>query len=285
MMKNRHKYSLVSIGVLLAVLSVFVGCEKKIVNNDSDAIVSVAIDAKSMTPGAISAIDNYQLLIEGSDFGSIIVPMERDGGTIFATATVPVGRNRRFSARALQKNVILYQGDQTIDVIAGAPITLDLVLSPVVPMLNITPHLQNFEMGDSFYVDVNVFNMQGLSGISFIFSINFSPCNIDTIAKGDQYSDSVGITTIFSYDTVSVELFSRNETDPIVDARGNAHLVTVGLGSYNDWGPDTASVVMQVSANWLYSTTGGQFPLDSLFYDNAVVELTRPPAAANLKED
>jgi len=277
MMKNRQIYWMVSVGVLLVVLFVITGCEKKIVNDASEAVVSVAIDAKTLTPGAISAIDNYQLLIEGSDFGSIIVPMERDGGTIYATATVPAGRNRRFSARALQKNIILYQGDQTIDIVAGAPITLDIVLSPVVPMLNITPHMQEFLMGDTFYVDINVFNVDSLSGVSLNFAINFSPCYIDTVAKGEQYSDSVGMTTIYGFDTVTVELFSRNEVDPIVDARGNAHLATVGIVSYNDWLPDTATVVVTVSPNWLYSSSGGQFPLDSFFTDNAAIFLTRPP--------
>jgi hypothetical protein len=282
MMKNRHIYWMVSIGVLLTVMSVFVGCDKKIVNNDSEAVVSVAIDIKAMTPGAASAVDSVLLVIEGSDFGSIIKTMERDGGTIYATVTVPAGRNRRFSARALQGTTILYQGDQTIDVVAGAPITLDLVLSPVVPMLNITPHYQSYQMGDSFYVDVNVFNVDSLAGISLNFAINFSPCYIGTAAMGEQYNpDSVGMNTIFGYDTVTVELFSRTEVDPIVDARGNAHLATVGLFSYNDWGPDTATVVMTISPNWLYSGGGSQFPLDSLYYDNAEVFLTRPPLAAS----
>ena len=278
MMKNRHIFWVMSISVLLVVFIAFTGCEKKIVNNDSDAVVSVAIDARSMTPGAVSAVDRYELVIEGADFGTIILPMERSGGTIFVTATVPAGKNRRFSARALQKNVILYRGDQVIDVTTRAPIVLDLVLLPVVPMLNITPHAQDWEMGDSFYVDVNVFNVDSLAGISFIFSINYSPCYIDSVALGEQYNpDSVGISYFSAYDTVNVEVFSRNETDPIVDARGNAHLATIGLRSYNDWGPDTATVVMQVSANWLYSSSGSQFPLDSFYTDNAIVELSRPP--------
>ncbi len=279
MMKYRRIYWPVSVAVLLVVIMVSAGCEKKIVNNDADtAVVSVAIDTKLLTPGATSAIDNYQLVVEGSDFGTIIETMERDGGTLYATVAVPAGRDRRFSARALQKNVILYQGDKIIDVIAGAPITLDLVLSPMVPMLNITPHRQDYLMGDSFYVDVNVFNIDSLAGISFIVSINYSPCYIDSAALGEQYSpDTVGMSYLIGYDTISIDLYSRNEVTPIVDARGNAHLATVALFSYNDWGPDTATVVMQVSANSLYSSGSSQFPLDSLYYDNAEVFLTRPP--------
>lgn len=282
MMKNRHICWLMSVGVLLAVFLSIVGCEKKIVNDESTSVVSVAIDAKALSPGAASAIDRYELVVEGSDFGTIIVPMERQGSTLFVTAEVPVGRNRRFSARAYQKDVLLYRGDQTIDVIPRAPIVLNLVLAPVAPMLNITPHMQNYLMGDSFYVDVNVFNIDSLSGISFIFTINFSPCNIDTVTIADQYNpDSVGMSYLIGYDTVYVDINPRNTAYPIVDARGNAHLATIGLGSYNDWGPDTATVVMQVTAMSLYSSGGSPFPIDALYYDNAEVLLTRPPAKAS----
>jgi hypothetical protein len=282
MMKNRHIYWLMSVGVLLAVFLSIVGCEKKIVNDESTSVVSVAIDAKALTPGTASYIDRYELVIEGADFGTIIVPMERQGSTLFVTAEVPVGKDRRFSARAYQKDALLYRGDQTIDVIPRAPIVLNLVLAPVAPMLNITPHMQNYLMGDSFYVDVNVFNIKSLSGISFIFTINYSPCYIDTVVIGDQYNpDSVGLTYVIGYDTVNVDVNPRNETYPIVDARGDAHLATIWLNSYNDWNinVDTATVVMQVSASWLYSSSGSQFPLDSLYYDNAEVLLTRPDSA------
>ncbi len=277
-MKNRQIFWLVSVGVLLVVLSVFVGCEKKIVNEDTNAVVSVAVDGKAMVPGAISAIDRYELLVEGSDFGSIIDTMHFENGMIYATVTVPAGKDRRFSVRAYQKGTILYQGDRIIDVIAQAPITLDIVLSPVVPLMNITPHYQNHLMNDSvFYVDVNVFNMPNLAGISFDFVRNYSPTNLDTIQKGEQYSDSVSVSYYYSDIGINITVQNRNSTNPIVDAQGNAHLVNIGLVYNFDWGYDTATVVMGISPSWWYSTAN-PVPQDTALppTDNAVIVLTAP---------
>lgn len=197
--------------------------------------------------------------------------------SVFGRAdSIPIGRGRTVIARALDsQGIVLYQGSNTVDVAPGRPTQVHVTLLPKQPMLTITPRYQNLLMDDTIYVDVNVFNIPDLSGISLDFIRNFSPTFVATVVKGDQYGDSVTLSYFPANDITTIEVSHINRVTSIVDANGNAHLATVMIPSYQDWGTDTATVVMNVSFITGYGTGGG-LPIDVVYSDNAIVELTRP---------
>ncbi len=275
-MNQRIKYRAMIAACLLTLVLILGGCARKIVNDNQAFNVKVALSAKLLSPQAMNAVDHFELLVEASDFGSMLIPMTLENGYIVAEANVPVGTGRRFVASAYDKNdVLLYRGETTIDIMPGMENTLDIDLMPVAPMVNITPHYQNVMMNDSFYVDISVFNVPYITSITIEFTYNYAPAELMSVVKGAAYGDSVDVYYYPSdaYYTYEIEIYAANETGYIVGASGYANLATVGFRSYRDWGFDTATVVMQITPTYLYSASGTPFPVDSIFSDGAKVEL------------
>jgi len=257
------------------------GCGRKVVNNDSNINVSVRVDYKALAPEA-GSVDHFQLVIEGSDFGAMILPMYPEGGYIVADTVVPAGRDRHFVVTAQDTaNVVLYRGETRADVAVGQVLTLDIDLHPIVPMINITPHYQHLVMNDTIYLDISIFNVPNVTSISLEFSHNFAPVDLIDVVKGDAYGDTVGV--YYTYSDVNytylIDVFNRNETGTIVDESGYAHLATVALRSYQDWGTDTATVLLQVKPTYIYSYTDPTLTIDGIANDGAEVELYVPDSA------
>jgi hypothetical protein len=275
MQKKPVSKILISLGILVFIL-LAAGCARKIVNTDRDANVTVSINTKMLMPGAINFVDHFELLIEGSDFGSIIVPMIAEGGFIIAEVEVPSGRGRRFVARALDKgSVVLYEGEAFADIAPGVMTSLDINLFPVVPMINITPHYQSIVLNDSFYVDVSIFHVPNIASITFDLTRTDSPTDFLSVVKGDAYGDTVEVWYEIgpSYLTTTIGVYNLNEVGTIVDSNGYAHLARVWFRSYRDWPTDTATVLFQVQPTFIYDLGNIIIPLDSIYTDRATVEL------------
>ena len=270
-------------GVLLAVL-ILSGCAEKIVDLNNTEGITVAIDLKSLSPGMAAAIDHFTLLVEARDLISREYPMTRVGNAIIAQLEIPIGYGRRFVARAFDSaNVVLYRGETTANILTRtADVTINLY--PAVPMINVTPHYQRILMDSAFYVDVSVHNIPNLASISFEFGHNFAPAYIDTITK----NPGLGADVYLNYGpgnvapSVYISLGLLDQIGPIVDASGNAGLVTIAFGSYADWQADTATVSMYIRPSMLWNVSGDTIPLGSIYVDGAITELSRTPDTVQL---
>jgi hypothetical protein len=273
----------VAAAVMLAVLLIaaLTGCSEKIAGGDQDAGVTVMIDAKPISSQMINAIDRFELVVEGRDFGSLSFPMAWEGNFIVARIEIPVGTNRRFSARALDKeNVVLYRGETTANVTSRLAAPVDIRLSPAVPMINITPHYQATTMGDTVFAEINVFNITDLSQLSLEVSMSFSPACVDSVIRGDHLSDSIQVgygiyTSDCRYCGVTVGYAPGNVAGRIVDGAGNSHVATTVFYTHSDWNADTLTALISVRPTWASLITGGAIPLDSIYTDGAEVFLHR----------
>jgi hypothetical protein len=253
------------------------GCAKKIVNSGDNVKVTVELGGKMLSPGNITSVDHFELLVEGDDFGSLLVSMVLDRGLIFAVVEVPSGPRRTFTARAYDKDgILLYEGKTVSDIAPNVEVTLDISLFPVVPMINITPHYQNIQLNDSFYVDISIFNVPGVTDITLELTRNDSPCDLLSIVKGADYGDTVALWYEGGFLNISFGVYSVSGLNAIVDESGYAHLATVGFRSYRDWAFDTATVLMEIIPTSIFAGPDNPIPVGSIFTDGAMVELYWP---------
>lgn len=273
------KYKIVSAACLLIIFVVMAGCAKKIVDTGRNVNVTVSIDSKMLSPGAIDVVDHFELIVEGEDFGSLVEPMFPADGLITAEVEVPAGRARKFIVRAKDKeNTVLYEGNAIADVVRGERLTLDINLFPVIPMVNITPHYQYIMLNDTFFVDIYVHNLHELNSLTLNFTRSDSPTEITTVVRGRDFGDNVNFwyEAGAPYGTVAIHANEMTITSPIVDVNGYAHLATIGFRSYRDWVTDTATVIMTMQLTEAGFIAGNVIPLVDIKTDAAVVELYWP---------
>jgi len=263
------------------VIATMVGCSEKITGGDQNAGVTVMIDAKPISPQMINAIDRFELIVEGRDFGRLSFPMAWEGDIVVARIEIPVGANRRFSARALDKvNIVLYRGEAMANVTSRLAAPVDIQLSPAVPMINVTPHYQTGIMNNPVLAEINVFNIPDLSQLDLEISMSYGPACVDTVIRGDQLNDTIQVRyTIYTSDCrycgITVASAPGNVGRRIVDAAGNAHVATTRFYTYSDWGADTITTLISVRPILATLITGGAFPIDSIYTDEARVFLQR----------
>jgi len=270
-----------AVWLAVLVIAAMAGCSEKIAGGDQDAGVTVMIDAKPISSQMINAIDRFELIVEGRDFGSLNFPMAWEGNFVVARIEIPVGTNRRFSARALDKvNVVLYRGETTANVTSRLAAPVDIQLSPAVPMINVTPHYQTGIMNNPVFTEVNVFNIPDLSELDLEISMSYGPACVDSVIRGDQLNDTIQVGyTIYTSDcrycSITVASAPGNVGRRIVNAAGNAHVATARFYTYSDWNADSITTLISVRPISARLITGGAFPIDSIYTDGAEVFLQR----------
>ncbi len=272
-------------GIIVIAYSI-TGCAKKVVNEVDSAKLGISIPISASKLAA--ATDYGVLTITAADLDSAIVKemMVVAGNLILVgdTMTVPTGPGRTFTIEGYMQiegpPVLLYSGSQTIDVTPGLTY-LNIELTPAVPMINLSPHFQEgffFDVGilsDTFAIEVYAHGIDSLTSVTIETAWGngpLYPLDSASVTIGSNLPDSA---FIWNEGPEQFGLYMQgSEVDYLTDENGNAHLATLRFYTYNNEGPDTASIGFVTSISSIYGPSGQIF---GVYPDDAEVLLIRIP--------
>ncbi len=266
---------------LLIMLIGLTGCEEKIVPGESGNIIKIMTSNRIAYGENSEAFAEYRLTITADDIATpIVVPLELDGAFLIGEVILVAGANRLFTLEVFDTDgVAVYSGSTTANVVRGESITLNVDLLPVAPLMKITPRYDEKFMEESFTVDVNCFNLVGLSSIQFDFLYGSTDnlVFVDSVIKGPDYGIEVRLSYQVGSNIVTVWIDLAFLTGNIVDANGDATMATVYLSTHSDTQllVDTANLqVVPVSLNRANGDVIDPFP-DKVYLDESMIVLTQ----------
>jgi len=269
-------------------LALATGCAEKIIGSGRTAGVIVVIDAKPLGAGAGAAADSYRLTVEGTGFDPIVTTLPLQGNVLTGTIEVPLGANRHFIAEGLYNPIgnyaapiVLYRGETYADILSTGATEVAISLRPVVPMVKLSPHYQAGIMGDLFYYEVLVYNFPAIRSIAITLNENDAPYWVDSVAKGA----SLDAISTLSWGQGDVSLYLNFDVGErvasLTDGSGYAHLATVRMNSYADWGDSIAIATVTPYVSGMIGVDGDSLSLAGIYTDQAVVWMTAPILGAN----
>lgn len=223
---HRNKHLDRSLGVVLAIL-ILSGCSQKGVNDD--AAPSIALHMKVTEPALIEQVSQFWLIVTGPGMDSIQTELTLSGGHLEGEVDVPAGRKRKFEVQARdQSNRLIYRGSTTVDVVPGETIDLTINLYPVVPLVKLSPRFQEVDPGSPCSVDVKVFRIRDLYGISFRIHYDSLIYPDSAVLASDLDPNLIFFEIIDSIPQVyAITVSQIDQSTPIVDRDGNASLARV----------------------------------------------------------
>ena len=267
--RNKHLGCFLSVVLAILILS---GCSQKAVNDN--AAPSIALHMKVTEPALIESVTEFLLIVTGPGMDSIKAELALSGGHLEGEVDVPAGRKRKFEVQARdQSNRLIYRGSTTVDVEPGKRIDLTINLYPVVPLVKLSPRFQEVGPNSPCSVDVKVFRIRDLYGISFRIHYDGLLVYPDSAVKAgglgpdvimlppqndpDSYFYATGIT-------------QTDQESPIVDENGYATLARVFFTSNREVS-GTARLTVEVTE--LRKPNGDYISLDSVYIDGSLIEV------------
>lgn len=270
---------------LAAIIGAF-GCGKKIVGQTEPS--RVTISAQLPIPTASMAITLAVLEVSTPDSAVVAVDtLNLVEPYLLGEVIVPVGLDRLFRISVYDESeVLIYGGSQIADVFPDTIIELDILLRPMVPMINISPRYQELFMNEDIIIDINIFNIPNLTSLTFNIEHNAGPFYFsfnDTGAVSPGTTLPQGADTWVEYDglyrTLMVGVYHWTSGTILTDAQGDANLAVIRFGSYADWGEDTATAQFLLTPGQIWVQNGevtDTIPLNTVYTDNASAFLLRP---------
>jgi hypothetical protein len=168
--KTNFFLSFTIIFALSLTLIIFSTCSKKSFITDSSDQTSPLLFKINFTDASLLDLIHRVVLtvsLPETDT-SIQKELTLEHRQISGSIEVPVGENRVFTLEALDSsNTVIYRGDTTATVIGGQKTEVTINLFPAVFLLKLSPIYQEVSQFDSFFVDIKLYNVQDLFGISF----------------------------------------------------------------------------------------------------------------------
>ncbi|MFZ5980644.1 MAG: hypothetical protein ACOYVF_08410 [Candidatus Zixiibacteriota bacterium] len=267
--------------LVIAVVGLLCGCSERIVNDRPAENVPLQMKTTFTTGAAVDEIASFTLTVEAEDIDPTIrMELPLVDGQFQAEISVPAGRNRVFTLLALDPDgVVLYRGVTVMDVFpssSGTPPTITIALLPEVPMIRITPHFRELDMGATFSFDVEVFNLPDLDEISYEFSHYSRVADLDSVTR----PASLDAIAYFSYDITQQEtgqiaylyITQVEQEGTLVNNRGYAALGTFYFTSYTDDILELADVDLYLTIQALFADSEGYavvIPLEEVTVDAA----------------
>ncbi len=289
-MRQKTEIKILAVLVVLMIgLALLAGCAKKIVGNQE-----IGVRFEVPTDGIISAkllatIDRFEVTVEGEGIPErIIEPLALENGFVTGEIEVPSGPRRLFTLKAIGlRGETIYLGISIVDVFAGRTIVVDIPLVPMLPILSITPHYQEAEMGNLFTLDFVLHNVKNIAYISFDIDVltdgiyTNGPFGSLPISSTPGRDIDTNLTT-FGYAWGDFGLYawvnSRNEVDDFTNPTGTTHLGSLTFSSYADWHDTIASSVFNTNVTWVNSSIQDTtMTADKVFSDQAEVFLWYSP--------
>jgi hypothetical protein len=178
-----------------------VGCSDSAVD---DPVAMARISITSSIGGLALGGNVAQVILEisGNDFESLSMELELVEGEATAVVEVPYGADRHFRMSAYDEDgTLLYRGEKTTAVVAGAPTIVDIILLPQVSMLRAAPSYQQVLLEEQDTMWIIIHDIDSLFGLSFRVVYDTALLEINSVMPGGFLNDG---ETIF---------FNRIESD------------------------------------------------------------------------
>ncbi|MEW5995710.1 MAG: hypothetical protein AB1744_15125, partial [Candidatus Zixiibacteriota bacterium] len=162
--KRKHIVNGVWIGLLLLGLFVW-SCSNSPLDNQSSPTMKFSMELSS--PELIELVSIYLVIVTAPDIKRIEDTLDLvDGQYLVGEVDVPVGRNRTFTVRALDKSGrVIYEGVVVTDVPPPTEV-LHVPMQPVVAMVKLSPRHEVVPPGSLIPLEVKAFNIDSLYSIS-----------------------------------------------------------------------------------------------------------------------
>lgn len=141
-----------------------------------------------------SSIDSVGLRVSGDDFDPILMATEFVDGEVVFQLELPYGTDRLFEMWASSEGTVLFAGDTTTDVTAGAATKVDVFLEPQVTMMRVAPAFREIEISGQDTLDIMLHLVDSVFALAFTVEYDPEVISIayDTFAvkRGDFFDDS-----------------------------------------------------------------------------------------------
>lgn len=286
-MKARQRISCGQIFLAVSLIALFIGgCSQKSVNYDNTP--TVLLSMKVTEPGLLQFVDEFRLIVTGPDMDRIETSLEYIDGFLEGEVQVPAGNNRIFTALALDaaSQVIIYRGEDTIDIAADAVVNLTINLYPQVDLIKLSPRFRSVDANSIFTEDVKVFNIDSLYGISFRIHFDSGGVALPDSAIAGNSNLIFLDTLVFDSGYYAFAISQSDQLTPIVNAQGNATLVRVYFHSLQPQ-IDVDTAEFQIEVTGLTKIVGGA-PVDvafaDVYTDRTIIEVSIPDSVVTFRD-
>lgn len=165
-MKMKMKKAILLITTAALCILLTAGCSKKPVNSET-IDVNIAASIKGLEHA--QQLRYFSLTVTAPGLGIIAeTDLELIEGQLVGSVVVLAGEDRNFSIIARNiDSTIIYRGATRQDIFPGQAVTIEIALSPVVPMLKFVPRFMAVPMGVNIELDIHVYNTPNLGNIDF----------------------------------------------------------------------------------------------------------------------
>ncbi len=270
-----------SVFILLLFTVLFNGCESRIVENRTDLnSIKIEINTSGASPKLMAIVDQFIVTVSDVKSNQVIrvTPLQFNNPFVVGQIdALPAEVDLRFTAEAinLKTAAVIYSGTTIMNLIANDTTPVLISLSPVVPLLKFTPRRIVRPPLDTFSMDVKMFNIAGLYGVSFKVRYVTDFLTLDSAVL----DPSLPLADIIFFQADSVDAFgvykaisiTHTVTDSsIASTAGDAVLAKLFFSTTFFTLPDSTTVIFEPSGVTLSNQS--IFPLGSLFTDDALVE-------------
>ena len=193
-----------------------------------------------------------------------------DGAFTFGRFQLPVGRALIVVVAFDEEDHILYEGQTELDIVAGGNNTVNVELTPSVPMVRLAPYYSERASGTDFESTVELHNVANF--LSGVFTIRFDENVLafaDSISPGDAAWGGLSVTPLRSEAT--------NEIQFAVRRLGNSDVVPAGvtdLAHVRFHGIATGRTLVSIDVVDLEDFSGPVPELNNLVTDDQTINLT-----------
>ena len=232
-MKKRYSIWFSLATVLLVLITVLASCSKRSVNNEPPEN-NLVIAPKITTPGLMQQVEQFRLTITGRDIEPIVYYLSFDGQIISDSVEVPIGE-LTFTLEAIStgefgEEIVYYRGVTRATVRPDVTITIEIPMEPVVPLVKLTPRKVDVTAGDMFELDLQVFNIPNMGGITVTIGPEFGQYNVTgaSAVPNPALGGSIYFNARPVFDAINYEVFVASSAgNAIVDETGYATLATI----------------------------------------------------------
>lgn len=175
---------------LSLMLGIFSTCSRKsFITNPSDQASPLLLKLNFVETALLDLIQSVRLTVSSEGDTLIEKHLDLKDGAISDTIQVQAGENRVFTLEALDSfDLAIYRGVDTADVTGGDTTWVEINLYPVVFLLKLDPVYQEVYNDSLFNVDVKLYNVEDLFGISF--RVEFDPAVL--LCTDVEFGDFLG---------------------------------------------------------------------------------------------
>lgn len=264
--------------ILIVVISglLLAACSSDLPTSPEGTEVTVATSLHELAMG--SSVTRVVLEISGADFATFSQELTLTDGEASITLQVPFGASRLFRMSAYDANdVLVYFGETTADVIAGASTVVDILMAPQVSMMRISPMFEQAYVEDTLTLQVMIHDVDSLFGVFFRIEYNPDLIDIVDIARGNIFpADASIILTIGESNYVAVG-YTLLGNQPFKGFSGSGVVVEIVYTAKAEGRSPLEFVHVQGETPLLTNWQGERLPqLESLYFENAEVEIIAP---------